>query len=136
MSEGKGKTSFFGKRKRFLTFCPPKESDTFHRYFWVLLLLTLTFLFSLQAFALEVKKSSLSSSIEALLRNPKLKGSKWGIEIARVKNKEVLYRKNEKAPFLPASNIKLFTTAAALCELGPGYRFITSLYARGIDCRT
>src|SRR5206468_6057550 len=33
--------------------------------------------------------------------------------------------------FVPASNAKLFTTAAALHYLGPDYRFLTVLFADG-----
>jgi D-alanyl-D-alanine carboxypeptidase/D-alanyl-D-alanine-endopeptidase (penicillin-binding protein 4) len=38
---------------------------------------------------------------------------------------KTLYRRNEDRLFLPASNLKLFTTALALERLGAGYRFVT-----------
>lgn len=42
-----------------------------------------------------------------------------------------LYLRNADRPLIPASNMKLYTTAAALDRLGPDYRYTTSLYARG-----
>lgn len=38
---------------------------------------------------------------------------------------KTLYRRNEDHLFLPASNMKRFTTALALLRLGPEYRFTT-----------
>ena len=41
------------------------------------------------------------------------------------------YAKNADSYFVPASNMKLFTTALALAKLGPDYRFHTTLETRG-----
>lgn len=53
---------------------------------------------------------------------------------------KTLYHRNEDQLFLPASNMKLFTSALALLRLGPDYRFTTQLrleapgdFARGGD---
>jgi len=48
-----------------------------------------------------------------------------GIEVVSLKTGEVLYEKNSKNLFVPASLAKIFTTAAALDRLGPGYQFET-----------
>jgi len=44
---------------------------------------------------------------------------------------ETLYQQNADRYFLPASNMKLFTTALALAKLGPDYRFHTTLETEG-----
>ena len=42
----------------------------------------------------------------------------------------VLFEENSEKLLRPASNMKLYTVAAALDRLSPDYRFITSVYAR------
>lgn len=49
----------------------------------------------------------------------------WGIEVARLRDGKILYARAADQLFLPASNMKLFTTAAALEKLGPEFRFRT-----------
>lgn len=51
-----------------------------------------------------------------------------GIEIKDLTTDKVLYKKNAKRWYTPASNMKLYSTAAALVSMGPDYRFVTSLY--------
>ena len=54
-----------------------------------------------------------------------------GIEIASVKTGQKIYQKNGNQTFIPASNGKIFTAAAALAILGQEYRFETRLLADG-----
>lgn len=46
-----------------------------------------------------------------------------GIDIVDLRTGNVLYQRNAARAFIPASNMKLFSEAAALMVLGPGYRF-------------
>ncbi len=57
--------------------------------------------------------------------------SNWGVVIQSLANGEYFYKRNEDKLFIPASNLKLFTTAAALSLLGNNYKFKTELYKRG-----
>jgi D-alanyl-D-alanine carboxypeptidase/D-alanyl-D-alanine-endopeptidase (penicillin-binding protein 4) len=61
------------------------------------------------------------------LRQAKAERGFWGIEVVRLSDGKVLYKKNEDHLFMPASNMKLFTTAAGLEKLGPDYVFRTTV---------
>ncbi len=50
-----------------------------------------------------------------------------GVHVVDLKTGNTLYGHNEETLFLPASNLKLFTSALALTTLGPDYRFETRL---------
>ena len=69
----------------------------------------------------------LAQRIEAILRSSDAHRGHWGIEVVRIKDGKVLYARNAEQLFLPASNMKLFTTAAALEKLGPDFRFRTTV---------
>jgi len=51
----------------------------------------------------------------------------WGIEVVELSAGKVLYSRNAGHLFTPASNMKLFTTAAALEKLGPDFIFHTTV---------
>src|SRR5882724_3233764 len=61
---------------------------------------------------------------------PACKGE-WGSLIADAESGEILYEQNADKYFVPASNMKLFSTALALAKLGPDFRFHTTLETRG-----
>jgi D-alanyl-D-alanine carboxypeptidase/D-alanyl-D-alanine-endopeptidase (penicillin-binding protein 4) len=50
-----------------------------------------------------------------------------GVEIVDLTTGSTLYRRNQSRTFIPASNMKLFSDAAALMVLGPDYRFRNKL---------
>jgi D-alanyl-D-alanine carboxypeptidase/D-alanyl-D-alanine-endopeptidase (penicillin-binding protein 4) len=68
---------------------------------------------------------------EALLGAAPASKGEWGLLIVDAENGETLYEQNADGYFLPASNMKLFSTALALAKLGPDYRFRTTLETRG-----
>ncbi len=53
----------------------------------------------------------------------------WGLLIADGGTGQVLFEENADKYFVPASNMKLFTTALALAKLSPDFRFRTTLEA-------
>src|SRR6202790_2150403 len=69
-----------------------------------------------------------------LAASPSSKGD-WGILIVDAQTGEPLFEKNADSYFVPASNMKLFTTALALAKLGPDYKFHTTLETRGVISR-
>jgi len=67
---------------------------------------------------------------ELLGAAPASKGD-WGLLIVDAQTGKTLYEKNADGYFVPASNMKLFSTALALAKLGPDYKFHTTLETRG-----
>ena len=55
----------------------------------------------------------------------------WGIAVMDLATDSLVYQYNSDDKFIPASNTKLFTTAAALEKLGPEYTYRTEVYACG-----
>src|SRR5689334_8084935 len=95
---------------------------------------TLALLLLLQLSAVAAKKPAkkdLAKEITAVLGQPPLNRAHWGIDIVDLDTGKALYSQNSDQLFLPASNAKLFTTAAALAIAGPEYRSRTTVEAEG-----
>lgn len=73
----------------------------------------------------------LAPRVDSLLEQRRASHGFWGISIYDLDRDSVLYRRNSDRGFLPASNQKLFTTAAALDLLGSTYRYETTLSFNG-----
>ncbi len=72
-----------------------------------------------------------SARVDVALSNPAASKGEWGLLIADAATGETLYALNEDKYFVPASNMKLFSTALALSKLGVDYKFQTTLETRG-----
>src|SRR6266478_10259947 len=79
-----------------------------------------------------VKRRPLPARIAVILADPELARGFWGIEIVSLRTGKVLYSQNSDKLLTPASNTKLFTTAAALALIGPDYKFRTSVESTGL----
>ncbi|HWR15086.1 MAG TPA: D-alanyl-D-alanine carboxypeptidase/D-alanyl-D-alanine-endopeptidase [Terriglobales bacterium] len=73
----------------------------------------------------------LTQQIDRLVTEPDVARGFWGIEVVSLKEGTVLYSLNSDKLFTPASNTKLFTTAAALALIGPDYKFNTTIETNG-----
>lgn len=71
----------------------------------------------------------LRRSIDQLLDLPGFTGARWGVLVRTIDGK-ILYERDASRAFIPASNMKLYTTAAALDQFGPDARVRTSIYGR------
>ncbi len=67
------------------------------------------------------------SDLDAIIDAPSTPAALWGIHIVERDSGDVLYSRNGATPFVPASVVKLVTTAVALDRLGPDYTFATHL---------
>ncbi len=73
----------------------------------------------------------LAARINTVLNDPDLSRGFWGIEVASLDTGQVLYSLNADKLFIPASNTKLFTTAAAMALIGPNYKIRTTVETNG-----
>ncbi|HYP53947.1 MAG TPA: D-alanyl-D-alanine carboxypeptidase [Pyrinomonadaceae bacterium] len=71
----------------------------------------------------------LRARIQDILRQPQLAASHTAVKIVSLDTGRVLFEENAGKWLQPASNMKLYTIAAALDRLTPEFRFNTSVYA-------
>src|ERR1044072_8205318 len=69
------------------------------------------------------------SRIREVISRPEFAASRLAVKVASLDTGRVLFEQDSRKWMQPASNMKLFTVAAALDRLTPDYRFITSVYA-------
>lgn len=69
--------------------------------------------------------------MDDLFNDPNLSNAQLGVVIQSLETGEYFYKRNESKLFIPASDLKLITTAAGLLLLGPEYRFSTNVYING-----
>ena len=72
-------------------------------------------------------QKQLAKNLDVILAQKNAQTADWGIEIVSLDSGRELYAKNAEQLFLPASNLKLFTTASAFALIGPEYRFHTTV---------
>jgi D-alanyl-D-alanine carboxypeptidase/D-alanyl-D-alanine-endopeptidase (penicillin-binding protein 4) len=66
-----------------------------------------------------------------ILSRPEARRADWGILVTDERTGQTLYALHPNHYFTPASNAKLFTASLALAELGPDYRWRTTLETAG-----
>lgn len=73
----------------------------------------------------------LQNDISSLIKNPEFYNSHIGISVFSVKYADYLIQFNANKNFIPASNQKLITSAAALNYLGDDFYYTTKIYLDG-----
>ena len=73
----------------------------------------------------------LAARIDALLDKPGLKRVLFSACVVRADTGETVYERNPRLPLVPASNMKVVTTAGALETLGPDFAFVTRVGLSG-----
>jgi D-alanyl-D-alanine carboxypeptidase/D-alanyl-D-alanine-endopeptidase (penicillin-binding protein 4) len=72
----------------------------------------------------------LQARISDILRKPEFAPALIAIKVASLDTGRVLFEDNSHKLVRPASNMKLYTVAAALDRLSPDFHFVTSAYAQ------
>ncbi|WP_445316457.1 D-alanyl-D-alanine carboxypeptidase/D-alanyl-D-alanine endopeptidase [Microcoleus vaginatus] len=81
------------------------------------------------AVAGDICPGELGAQVDAIANRPEFSRSRWGILIQPLSSTDTLYSRDATKYFIPASNAKLLTTAAALQKLGADFRIKTSVYS-------
>jgi len=74
--------------------------------------------------------AELQSRIGEIVRQPALEPGIFAVKIVSLDTGDVIFEQYANKFVRPASNMKLYTVAAALDRLTPDYHFITSVYAK------
>ena len=77
----------------------------------------------------DICPGELGAKVDAIANRAEFSRSRWGILIQPLSSNATLYSRDATKYFIPASNVKLLTTAAALQKLGADFRIKTSVYS-------
>lgn len=72
---------------------------------------------------------SLREELDYIFDDPSFANAYWGVSIRSLDNSQLIYARDEYKGLMPASNMKIYSTAAALLLLGPDFRYETKLYS-------
>ncbi len=70
----------------------------------------------------------LAPQIEEIINRPNFGRSRFGVSIEVLGTRQALYNHDADRFFIPASNVKILTTAAVLQKFGSAYRIRTAVY--------
>ncbi len=76
-------------------------------------------------------RAELTHSIDSLTSQPVFRNAQWGVLIVNPRTGDTLYSKNAGKLFMPASNMKIVTSAVALTLLGADYSYRTTFATDG-----
>ena len=77
----------------------------------------------------DARDAALAKRIEEIINSSDLKQGRWGVFVISMGDGHVVYSRDADQVFMPASNMKAYTTAVAVDLLGPDYHWRTSVYA-------
>ena len=74
-----------------------------------------------------ISKADLAGKVETIVASQAQGKVRIAVKIVNPANGSVIYSHNASSPLIPASNMKLVTTAAALHYLGPDFHYLTGV---------
>jgi D-alanyl-D-alanine carboxypeptidase/D-alanyl-D-alanine-endopeptidase (penicillin-binding protein 4) len=74
---------------------------------------------------------TIAAALDSIFNDTLFASAHWGVLVRSLETGETVYARNAGRMFVPASNMKLVTAAAALEALGPEYRYRTQVAATG-----
>lgn len=77
------------------------------------------------------RATPIAAALDSIFDDTLFANAHWGVMVRSLETGETLYARNEGRMFVPASNMKIVTAAAALEVLGPEYRYHTRVAATG-----
>src|SRR5687768_17877330 len=78
------------------------------------------------------ERDALRFTIDSMLAAPEVRQARWGVLIVDPENGDTLYSRDAGKLMVPASNMKIITSAAALDALGPDFAYETAILVRGV----
>ncbi len=116
-------------RTKKLSFCHSREcgnpARSATRMLCLMLILWIPAFAGMTSQARAQKTENLRHALDSLFSDTAFSNATSGVEIQSLKTGEYFYRRNEKKSLVPASNMKLFTTAEALATMGLDYQYRT-----------
>lgn len=88
-------------------------------------------IFCFGLFAAFSQAQSITDDINTILARTAVAGNSWTILVENRDGSTIYYQKNPTTGLAPASNTKMFTTAAAIGLLGTNYAFQTKIFRDG-----
>lgn len=76
-------------------------------------------------------RAELRHTIDSLTSQPEFRNAHWGVLIVNPRTGDTIYSKNAGKLFMPASNMKIVTSAVALTLLGADYTYKTTFATDG-----
>src|SRR3954464_13985644 len=76
-------------------------------------------------------RAELRHLVDSLTTEPVFRNAQWGVLIVNPRTGDTIYSKNAGKLFMPASNMKIITSAAALTLLGPDFSYRTTFVTDG-----
>jgi len=105
----------------------------YRKFKFLAALIAIIFFASVQAAELRADEiKNIQTKVAQYLKRPGVRSANWGIQVLDPEDNKVLLEINPDKPFLPASVLKVVTTAAAVEKLGPGFKYRTGVYTNGI----